>query len=157
MGSTKGSTHSTLSRRLMVLGLAAAAAASSGCKAFERDPNAWEAPEDPEDSAFFSLTGTVEVETRTTGSLPDHDGYSIWHEQTQKLLIGTDETIVVNEVRWDPGLFPRWYLGRVSPHCKVLGGTRFPERPETWYLGRWFLNDGGTVKRTVDVNCDPSD
>ena len=148
--------NSTLIRLFVFLGLALAGA-TSGCKIFEREVTALDQPEEEEGSPLFPVSGTVRVVTRTTGSLPDHDGYSIWHEHMRKLPIGIDETLVVNDVRWDPGLFPRWYLGRVGPQCKVVGGTRFPERPETWYMGRWFLNAGGVVERTVDVVCDPSD
>jgi hypothetical protein len=51
----------------VVLGLVAAAAASSSCKVFEREVTALEQVDEKEGLPLFSLTGSVEVETRTTG------------------------------------------------------------------------------------------
>ena len=147
-------TSSTLSRRLTVLGLAVAVAAASGCQLFERELNSWEAPDEEEDSGFVVLTGSVRIETRTTGNYPDFDGYSVWHDGGDKQPIGINESLLVGPVHWKPGQNLRWYLGSVAPNCSVRGGTRNPNRPQTWALGRWYLATGGVTDRTVEVVCE---
>ena len=149
-----GNTSSTLSRRLTVLGLAVAVSAASGCKLFERELNSWEPPDEEEEAGFVVLTSSVRIETRTTGNLPDYDGYSVWYDGGQAQPIGINETLVVGPVHWKPGENPGWYLGKVAPNCSVHAGSRNPDRPETWSLGRWYLAPDGVTERTVDVVCE---
>ena len=150
------STRSAIFKYLSVFGLTLAVIAASGCRLFERELNSWEPPPEGDESDFVTLSGSVHVETRTTGNHPDHNGYTIWYEQGTRSPIGANGTVVVDGVQWRLGENPRWFLGEVAPHCRVSGGFRDPQRPDIWSLGRWFLTPDAITERRVDVVCEIS-